>query len=90
MNNNEEAALSCADLAVREEQDLMVNQAAMAAQYAANFVLRRQVIQMGTYFNLEPTTMMPVPSTLRAIAAFRESLEGTPDQLTKMEPRSGP
>jgi hypothetical protein len=68
----------------------MVNQAAMAAQYAANFVLRRQVIQMGTYFNLEPTTMMPVPSTLRAIAAFRESLEGNPDQLTNMVPRSSP
>jgi PRTRC genetic system ThiF family protein len=53
--------LSCAEMVLREEQSLMVNQAAaaIAAQYVTAFVLQRQVTQMGTYFNLAPTVMRP-------------------------------
>ncbi len=44
-----------------DEQSLMVNRlaAAIAPQYVTDFVLLRQVTQMGTYFNLEPTVMTP-------------------------------
>lgn len=52
---------SCAERMVTEEQSLMVNRlaAAIAAQYVADFVLRRQVTQMGTTFSLAPTVMAP-------------------------------
>jgi PRTRC genetic system ThiF family protein len=54
-------ALSCADGMLAEEQSLMVNRlaAAIAGQYVADFVLRRQVTQMGTTFSLSPTVMAP-------------------------------
>ncbi|MCB0009896.1 MAG: hypothetical protein KDE04_25700, partial [Anaerolineales bacterium] len=53
--------LSCAGLALAQEQSLMVNRlaAAIAAQYVTAFVLQRQVTQLGTYFNLDPTVMTP-------------------------------
>ena len=53
--------LSCAGMMLADEQSLMVNRlaAAIAAQYVTAFVLQRQVTQMGTYFNLEPTVMTP-------------------------------
>ena len=53
--------LSCAGLALAQEQSLMVNRlaAAIMAQYVTAFVLQRQVTQMGTYFNLDPTVMTP-------------------------------
>jgi PRTRC genetic system ThiF family protein len=57
----EAPTLSCAGMALAGEQSLMVNRlaAAIAAQYVTGFVLQRQVTQMGTYFNLEPTVMTP-------------------------------
>jgi hypothetical protein len=57
----EAPALSCAGMALAGEQSLMVNRlaAAIAAQYVTDFVLQRQVTQMGTYFSLEPTVMTP-------------------------------
>lgn len=49
---------SCADLMLREEQSLVVNQqaAALAAHYAYQFLVRRELTQMATYFTLEPPT----------------------------------
>ena len=53
--------LSCAGMMLAQEQSLMVNRlaAAIAAQYVTAFVLQRQVTQMATTFNLEPTVMTP-------------------------------
>jgi len=52
----EEPRLSCADLVMREEQSLFVNQAAaaVAAQYAYQFVLQRELTSFDTRFNLMP------------------------------------
>jgi PRTRC genetic system ThiF family protein len=70
--NPTDAAISCADLTLREEQSLLVNRlaAAIAAQYCANIVLRRELTQMATYFNLEPTVMSPRFITQEAVAAM--------------------
>lgn len=47
---------SCAEMALAETQSLMVNRmaATIAAQYAAVFVLQRQITQLRTAFNLQP------------------------------------
>jgi PRTRC genetic system ThiF family protein len=52
----EEPRLSCAELVMREEQSLFVNQAAaaVAAQYAYQFVLQRELTSFDTRFNLMP------------------------------------
>jgi len=49
---------SCAEMALAETQSLMVNRmaAAIAAQYVATLVLQRQILQLGSYFNLDPPT----------------------------------
>lgn len=49
---------SCAEMALAETQSLMVNRmaAAIAAHYVATFVLQRQVLQLGSAFNLDPPT----------------------------------
>jgi PRTRC genetic system ThiF family protein len=54
----EEHTLSCAEMALAETQSIMVNRmaATIAAQYVATFVLQRQILQMGSYFNLDPPT----------------------------------
>jgi PRTRC genetic system ThiF family protein len=54
----EEQGRSCAEMALAETQSLMVNRmaAAIAAQYVATFVLQRQVLYLGSYFNLDPPT----------------------------------
>lgn len=54
-----EPALSCAELTVREEQSLVVNQmvAAIASQYCYEFLVRRRVVACETVFSLEPPTM---------------------------------
>ncbi|MDT8306619.1 MAG: ThiF family adenylyltransferase [Anaerolineae bacterium] len=51
-----ETDLSCAEIVLREEQSLMTNQAAaaVAAQYAYQFVMRRQLTTFDTRFNLAP------------------------------------
>ncbi len=63
--------LSCADLTLREEQSPVVNRmaAAIAADYAYQFLVRREVAQMATYFALGPVTVKSVlltEATLRA------------------------
>jgi len=49
---------SCAEMALAETQSLMVNRmaAAIAGQYAADFILRREIRQMSSSFNLAPPT----------------------------------
>ena len=49
---------SCAEMALAETQSLMVNRmaATIAAQYIATLVLQRQILQLGSYFNLDPPT----------------------------------
>ncbi len=57
---DDDPALSCAELTVREEQSLVVNQmvAAVASQYCYEFLVRRRVVAYETAFSLEPPTMM--------------------------------
>ncbi len=66
-----EQPLSCADLTLREEQSLMVNRmaATIIAQYVYNMSICRQLTQMSTAFNLEPTVMTPAFITETTIAA---------------------
>lgn len=54
----EEENQSCAEMALAETQSLMVNRmaATIAAQYVATLVLQRQILQLGSYFNLDPPT----------------------------------
>lgn len=56
---DDEPDLSCAELTVREEQSLVVNQmvAAVASQYCYEFLVRRRVVACETVFSLEPPTM---------------------------------
>jgi len=70
-------ALSCADLMLREGQSLVVNQqvAALAAHYAYQFLVRRELTQMATHFTLEPPTTKSRPITeanVRSCFATRE------------------
>jgi PRTRC genetic system ThiF family protein len=53
-----EETQSCAEMALTQTQSLMVNRmaAAIAAQYVTTFVLQRQILQLGSYFNLDPPT----------------------------------
>lgn len=56
---DDDPALSCAELTLREEQSLVVNQmvAAIASQYYYEFLVRRRVVACETVFSLEPPTM---------------------------------
>lgn len=58
-------ALSCADLTLREEQSPVVNQmvAAIAADYVYQFLVRRELVQMASYFSLAPVTAKSVRLT---------------------------
>ncbi len=64
-----EQSPSCADMALAETQSLMVNRmaATIAGQYVTTFVLQRQILQMGSYFSLEPTVMRPMLITKKNI-----------------------
>ncbi len=55
---DDDPALSCAELTVREEQSLVVNQmvATVASQYCYEFLVRRRVVACETVFSLEPPT----------------------------------
>jgi len=66
----ENQPLSCADLTLREEQSLMVNRmaATITAQYVYNMSIRRQLTQLSTAFNLEPTVMTPTFITETTVA----------------------
>ena len=72
----EPMALSCADLALREEQSLMVNQAAaaIAAQYCHQFAVRRELAEFATYFNLQPPAAVSKPITESHLAGFAKDL----------------
>lgn len=65
---------SCADLTLAETQSLMVNRmaATIAAQYVAIFVLQRQVLQMGSTFNLDPPTIRSRLITATAISQYHQ------------------
>jgi PRTRC genetic system ThiF family protein len=77
-----EPGLSCADLILREEQSLVVNQAvaALAAQYCQAFLVQRELSAFATSFTLTPPAAVTQTITeanlarlVRAIQA-RESL----------------
>ena len=63
--------LSCAELTQRQEQSPVVNQmvAAIAADYAYQFLVRRELVQMATYFSLAPLTAISVRLTEPNLAA---------------------
>ena len=71
-----EQALSCAEMTLREEQSLMINRlaATIAAQFVTDFVLNRQVAQMGAAFNLDPTVMTPILITRANINQYQKKL----------------
>jgi len=82
----DETSLSCADLVLREEQSLFVNQAAasVAASYVYQFVLQRELTSFDTRFNLMPfaaTTKMITRTNLRPYMA-----EETRPHFEKREP----
>ena len=74
-----EEPISCADLTLREEQSLMVNRmaATIIAQYVYNMSIRRQLTQMATAFNLEPTVMTPTFITETTITACFPPVKAT-------------
>ncbi|NLF65820.1 MAG: thiamine biosynthesis protein ThiF [Chloroflexi bacterium] len=63
--------LSCADLTLREEQSPVVNQqvAALAAHYAYQFLISRELTQMATTFTLESAVSKSYLLTKQRIAA---------------------
>jgi hypothetical protein len=56
-----------------DAQSLMINRmaAVIAAQYVTEFVLHRQVSQLGTTFNLSPSVMRPILVTKANLARCR-------------------
>lgn len=66
--------LSCVELTLREDQSLIVNQqvAALAAHYAYQFLVRRELTQMATCFTLDPPITRSVSlKKPEILAAFR-------------------
>ncbi|MBA3532089.1 MAG: ThiF family adenylyltransferase [Ardenticatenales bacterium] len=72
-------ALSCAELTLREEQSLVINQmvASVAAQYVHDWLLRRELHAYGTDFSLEPPALVTHVLTENSLATLTERL-GTP------------
>jgi PRTRC genetic system ThiF family protein len=70
----DEPALSCAHLTLREEQSLLINAqvAAVAAQLVYDLAVTRTVRQYAVYFNLEPPTMSSRLITNSALRRFRQ------------------
>lgn len=68
----EARSLSCAELTLRGDQSPVVNQqvAALAAHYAYQFLVRRELTQMATYFTLEPAVSKSYFLTKQRIAAW--------------------
>lgn len=65
--------LSCADLTLHRDQSLVVNQvaAALAGQYCYQFLVHRMLIQMATYFALEPPiTRSTILSRTNIVSSF--------------------
>ena len=67
-----EPTLSCAELARRGEQSLIINAqvAAVAGQICHDFIFHRQVTQMAVAFNLSPMVMRATPITRQTLAPF--------------------
>ena len=67
--------LSCAEMTLAEEQSLMINRlaATIAGQFVTEFVLRRQVTQMGADFNLAPTVMRPRLITVANVRRYSQT-----------------
>ncbi len=63
---------SCAAMALAETQSLMVNRmaATIAAEYAAAFVLQKQITQMRTAFNLQPLIAHSQPITRTVLGLY--------------------
>jgi PRTRC genetic system ThiF family protein len=74
---------SCAERVLTDSQSLMVNRmtATIAATYVTNLVLHRQILQLGTYFCLEPTVMNARLITQKNIHAY-QSETPTPTNIT--------
>jgi len=74
-------ALACADLMLREGQSLVVNLqvAALAAHCAYQFLVRRELTQMATYFTLEP----PTTKSRRVTEANVRTLQHVKSSVTK-------
>jgi PRTRC genetic system ThiF family protein len=70
----EAPVLSCAELMLADAQSLMINRmaAVIAAQFVTDFVLHRQVSQLGTTFNLSPTVMRPILVTKANLGQCRQ------------------
>jgi PRTRC genetic system ThiF family protein len=83
----EAAPFSCAELTLREEQSLVVNQqvAALAAHYAYQFLVRRELTQMATHFTLEP----PTTKSRRVTEANVCTLQHVKSSATKERHKSG-
>jgi PRTRC genetic system ThiF family protein len=66
---------SCADLTLREEQSLIVNQqvAAIGAQYCCQFLVRRELTSMSTYFTLNPPVARSTPLTKNTLTSRQTS-----------------
>ena len=65
-------ALSCADLTAQDAQSLMINQmmAAVASQYATDFVLHRRLNTYRSVVSLDPPTVMSAPITEAALVVL--------------------
>ena len=76
-NPDDDPTLSCAELTVREEQSLVVNQmvAAVASQYCYEFLVRRRVVAYETAFSLEPPTMMTKQMSERNLNALIDRVQ---------------
>ena len=68
---------ACTERVLTDSQSLMVNRmtATIAATYVTNLVIHRHILQMGTYFGLEPTVMSAKLITQKNIYACKS---GTP------------
>jgi hypothetical protein len=63
-------------MALAETQSLMVNRmaAAIAANYISYQVLKRQILTMATYFNLEPPTARSQLVTEASVNQYKKKL----------------
>ena len=64
-----EQPVSCAELALADEQSIMVNEmvAAIAGRYVDQFALQGQLSWLRTLFNLAPPTVTTIPLTARQL-----------------------
>ena len=74
---------SCALLAARGEQSLIVNAqvAAVAGQMVHEFIFAREVRQMAATFNLSPMVMRATPITDVTLASFHTPKKGNHHEL---------